>query len=256
MSCGNPRPAPDAGNRMFYGIDGCPAGWIVIGLDGAGDYRVERVERFSALAGLIAESRLTLVDMPIGLPSRAVPDRVCDRAARRLLGRRASSVFPVPARATLAAADYAEACDINSGELGQKISRQSWNILSRIGEIDALFGTAEVSQRQLREMHPEVAFTALNDGVPMGTSKKSAEGRQQRMGVLERWLSAAPAIAALARARFPRRSELADDDILDALVGAVTATHLPRLATLPGKPVRDERGLAMEIVYAQTQYDR
>jgi len=37
---------------------------------------------------------------------------------------------------------------------------------------------------------------------------------------------------------------------LDAMVGAVTAMHSPRIKTLPESPSMDEEGLAMEIVYA------
>ena len=37
---------------------------------------------------------------------------------------------------------------------------------------------------------------------------------------------------------------------LDVLVGAVTAMHLPRIKTLPENPVKDEEGLAMQMVYA------
>ena len=47
-----------------------------------------------------------------------------------------------------------------------------------------------------------------------------------------------------------KRKDVAADDILDALVGAVTAMHLPAIKTLPENPVKDEEGLAMEIVYA------
>jgi hypothetical protein len=34
------------------------------------------------------------------------------------------------------------------------------------------------------------------------------------------------------------------------MVGAVTASFLPRIATLPESPQLDEEGLAMEMVYA------
>jgi predicted RNase H-like nuclease len=43
--------------------------------------------------------------------------------------------------------------------------------------------------------------------------------------------------------------EVATDDILDAMVGAVTAMQYPRLSTLPTNPVSDEEGIPMEIVY-------
>ena len=42
--------------------------------------------------------------------------------------------------------------------------------------------------------------------------------------------------------------QVADDDILDALVGAVTARFDAALETLPDSPIHDERGLRMAIM--------
>ena len=53
------------------------------------------------------------VDIPIGLPERARHGgRAAENAVRPLLGARQSSVFSVPSRAALAAADYRDACRI------------------------------------------------------------------------------------------------------------------------------------------------
>ncbi len=46
-----------------------------------------------------------------------------------------------------------------------------------------------------------------------------------------------------------KRKDVARDDILDAMVGAVTALQFPRIKTLPASPAQDDEGLAMEIVY-------
>ncbi len=40
-------------------------------------------------------------------------------------------------------------------------------------------------------------------------------------------------------------------DIVDALVGSVTATFSDALVTLPEKPEIDAKGLSMEMVYAK-----
>ncbi|MEQ9563370.1 MAG: hypothetical protein RLN69_12685, partial [Woeseiaceae bacterium] len=52
------------------------------------------------------------------------------------------------------------------------------------------------------------------------------------------------------RIRIPPRKDLAKDDILDALVGAVTASFYPSLEVLPHDPVKDDEGVPMEMVYA------
>ena len=83
------------------GVDACKKGWIGI----AGDLRayfavtigelVERAEVDGSLA-------VVGIDIPIGLPERGA--READVLARRVVGRRASSVFATPVRAALEAA--------------------------------------------------------------------------------------------------------------------------------------------------------
>jgi len=52
--------------------------------------------------------------------------------------------------------------------------------------------------------------------------------------------------------RYPRK-QLARDDILDALVTAITASRLDdSIETLPTEPVRDTLGLPMQMVYVLT----
>jgi predicted RNase H-like nuclease len=55
------------------------------------------------------QALVTAIDIPIGLPGGR--PRTVDGEARRLLGPRASSVFPAPARGTLDASSYEEACE-------------------------------------------------------------------------------------------------------------------------------------------------
>ena len=212
---------------MYFGVDGCPGGWLAIGVDEREVVMSHLATSFAALMRALERPRLVLVDMPIGLPSAAVPERGCDRAARALLGRRGASVFPVPSRAALAAEDYATACEINAAELGKRLSRQTWNICAKIRELDAFLARGQ-PRCAIREMHPEVAFAVLNGGAPIAGSKKRAAGRDERLRVLERHLGAARDAVTAVRAQYGRR-QVGDDDILDALVGAVaTADGLGR----------------------------
>ncbi len=80
-------------------------------------------------------------------------------------------------------------------------------------------------------------------------NKKKATGQAERLAVLGRYLPQAEAIYREIRAQWPKR-DLASDDILDALVGAVTASRPEWLASLPDAVEVDELGLPMEIVYA------
>ena len=56
----------------------------------------------------VSAIQVIAVDIPIGLPDSAEP-RAADIEARKLLGKRRSSVFPTPHRAVLEAPTYAKA---------------------------------------------------------------------------------------------------------------------------------------------------
>jgi predicted RNase H-like nuclease len=105
----------------------------------------------------------------------------------------------------------------------------------------------------LREAHPELCFWALNGKESMQHNKKRQEGQQERLRVLARYLPQCQALFEQACAGFPRR-QVARDDIIDALVCAVTARHgYGSYRTAPANPPRDGQGLAMEIVYCERQ---
>jgi predicted RNase H-like nuclease len=240
------------------GIDGCRRGWFFIQLLDSAQFNLGVTERLDTLRNAIITSDLTLIDIPIGLQSSGNEERACDRAARRLLGPRASSVFPVPCRQALSSEVYQEGSAINYRITGRKLSRQSWGIVRKIAETDRLIRKLP-DRGKLREMHPEVCFRSLNLGQPMEHNKKKPLGQAERLTLLGRYLPQAHAIVDKARARWLKK-DLATDDILDALVGAVSASHRETLISLPSTTERDEFGLNMEIVYSDPtkkdhQYD-
>lgn len=240
----------------FVGVDGCRGGWVAARLDSQGSLQPLQVyPSFTELIAATRDANLVLVDMPIGLldqpaPGEASPsERACDAAARALLGVRRASVFSVPVRRAVHAADYRAACDVNAQATGRKISQQAWHICAKIAQVDRVMRATPALQARVRECHPEVCFMALNNGQPMGANKKSPAGQAERRAVLERYLPECAAQIAQARAAY-RRGVLADDDILDAVVLAVSAriAHGHGVPTLPPHPERDAQGLRMEIV--------
>lgn len=238
-----------AGQVSAAGIDGCRAGWFFIVLNQRGEFRHGLATRFEEAIGAVREAGLVLVDIPIGLPGAARPARDCDVAARRAISPRGSTIFPAPSRPALEAPDYAAACVANQEETGRRISRQCWGIVPKIREVDGFLRGA-TKHPPIREMHPEVAFWALNDQSPLLTKKKSRAGLEERLAVLERYCPEARACFSDCEAAY-RRKDVARDDVVDAMVGAVTASLMPRLATFPERPARDGEGLPMEIVYAR-----
>ena len=87
------------GDRVV-GIDWASRGWLCVGLtrtpDGGLAWEASMEPSMHAACRSYADATAILVDIPIGLPAAA--DRACDRDAKALLGKRASSVFWTPCR--------------------------------------------------------------------------------------------------------------------------------------------------------------
>lgn len=219
------------------GVDGCRGGWLMVRryVDrGTADFVI--AERWRDLP----EADMIAVDMPIGLPDSGM--RGCDQLARNRLGPRGMSIFMGLRRPLLEFRDYA-AANAWAKEDGAGLSKQAWNILPKIRELDHIITPA--MQAHIREAHPELAFLTLN-GAPLDHSKKSIEGLKQRsdllrehgFGRIRNWLG----ILSTAHA--------VEDDLLDACALALTAERIldGRGIRLPETdPPRDANGLRMEI---------
>jgi predicted RNase H-like nuclease len=236
--------------RTFVGIDGCRAGWFCVVLHARGNGSCHMAPDGRAISELAARADSVLIDIPIGLPDSGTDGRHCDREARRLLGRgRAASVFSAPARCTLAATGYPDALDLNRQASGRGLSKQAWNIVPKIREMDALLRGNRVLRGVVRECHPELCFWALNGEQAMQYNKKTQEGQLERLRVLTQYFPRSRAFFEQACDGFPRR-QVARDDIIDAMVCAVTARcGFGRYRTLPSQPPQDGQGLTMEMVY-------
>ena len=233
------------------GVDGCPFGWFSVRLPHSGEPKVEKFRTFEKLLDYYGDVGLVLVDIPIGLPE-GPEGRECDRQARKLVG---SAVFPVPTRQTARQAlaspkNYEAACNVESSFAGKKISRQTFGIAPKIGEVDEVMRARQVGVGpRVREVHPEVCFWGLNGRETMRFSKKTWEGEHERVRLLQTLEPRTDHIIADATRSFLRK-DVGRDDILDALVVAVTGLRSQGVPlTLPGSPRKDNSGLPMEMVY-------
>ncbi|MEX1312887.1 MAG: DUF429 domain-containing protein [Desulfotignum sp.] len=233
----------------YVGIDGCRGGWCHVWLDTNGSHGFGILKTIDALSGLVdSTDALVLVDMPIGLKETGPCERQCDRAARKLLKKRGSSIFPAPCRQSLKAMNYPVASALNHAVTGRRLSRQTYHIMPKIRELDDFIRGA--GQRlDIKEFHPELGFLALNRFVPLVFSKKTRSGQMERQKILSRYPPSSSAILSKAKKRF-LRNQAAVDDILDALCGAVAASFKDHLVSLPAEPETDPCGLPMQIVYA------
>ncbi len=231
------------------GVDGCRAGWVVararVRGRGLGRLDITICPTFRDVLNLSPQPRVLAVDMPIGLLDR--PERggrACDRAARRILGRRASCVFTPPSRRILPATTYGPA-------RREGLSRQAFHIMPKIREVDRV--VTRRLQSRVFEAHPELAFARVA-GRPMRFNKKTAAGQRERRHAIAKAIpSLAVRIAGLVEVittTLPRRV-VSPDDLLDAFVLLLTAMRIGRHEALrvPDDPPRDRRGLRMEIWY-------
>ena len=237
---------PPAGARKVVGADGCKGGWAAVALTGD---RVD-VHVFPTVSDLFAahaDAELFIIDMPIGLPE-SPEDMRPEKAARRLLSGKASSIFNCPCRQAVYA-DQKEASAVNKAVLGKALPAQSLGLIPKIRELDKYLTAHPDIRPRVLESHPELCFAMLS-GSPVLESKHTSEGQQKRLDILS---PLCPTVrGAVEHAGFPK-SKAALDDLIDAACLAVVA-HLSLerpLKTLPERPQKDARGLTMQMVYAE-----
>ena len=259
----------------YVGVDGCKAGWVSIGLDDGDCYEVEVFTKFHELASYYSKACVILVDIPIGLVENGLGKRVADSKAEGKMGRRNGSIFHPPSRerayqlARLTYEDSSQLAKDKAWQDGWKGFAQVLGIISKIVEVDHVM-TGCKRPLNVREVHPEICFWALNEKEALSHSKKAkgSIGVKERLEILKCHETKSEEIYehALAlemydctRQKYRRyfRKEIARDDILDALVAAVTAklgcqdNNDYTLKTLPPWPPRDSKDLPMEMVYAE-----
>jgi predicted RNase H-like nuclease len=231
------------------GVDGCRAGWVVVLVEqnskGIQAHQTRLCSRFEEVLILDPKPAAIAIDIPIGLLAESQPGgRECDRQARRLLGRRASSVFTPPTRNLLEATHYEQV-------RAYGLSIQAFGIVPKIREVDRMITAA--LQNLVYEAHPELAFRFLV-GSPMQHNKKIGKGREERLQALAQ----APGdLFRGIRQAFTddlktfKRTQVAPDDLLDAYAVAWTALRIAnqQAECLPANPLLDRKGLRMEIWY-------
>jgi predicted RNase H-like nuclease len=245
------------------GVDGCKAGWTAVVKMPAAEPAMRICKTFAELIDGLPDDAVMAVDMPIGLPAiTRHGGRGPETIVRKLLGERQSSVFSIPSRAAVYAADedftgierwyeahrLASAVARDTSDPPRGVSIQAFGIFSKIRELDRLLLARPELRGRVIESHPEAAFWRLNGGRAMSLPKK-IKGRVNPAGMAERrallarhgydraFLDAAP----------PRGA--GEDDVLDAAaVLLVAARHARGEATpFPDPPGRDEHGIPVAI---------
>lgn len=254
------------GKKVFVGVDGCRAGWFAVFLEGdlegknedSCSWKVELFPEFSCLVDFLKNNYgqaepLTLIDIPIGLKTGGDGERLSDTGARNILKARKSSIFPVPCREAIYEETYEKACEVNERLTGKCISKQAWNIVPKIRDVDSFLIKNENFREKVREVGPEICFQSFA-GFPMKHPKKKVEGFLERKEALGSICAFSDEIVGYALSSY-RRKDLAKDDILDALAAALTAKIGSRygFVYVPHEPETDSKGLKIQMLYCKCE---
>ena len=228
---------------LYIGTDGCKGGWITCILD-HGELRTERYDSISMLVEQYPEFDAFLIDMAIGLQSRADQLRP-DDLARKELGPKASSVFPIPCRQAVYADTEADQKKENIQVLGKSLAKQSIAIIPKIRELDEFLNSHPQYKNRILESHPELDFARLSGSV-VTLRKKEYTGFIKREAILKKYLPEESFSGMWERAK---ELKCNPDDLLDAACLALTAALAARdlCETIPEEPEQDDAGLYMKL---------
>ena len=228
---------------LYIGVDGCRGGWAAAVLD----HGELRLKVYKSIAAIVKEYPLFdafLVDMAIGLRSSRDQKRP-DAAARKELGIKASSVFPIPSRDAVYAEGEEDQKRANLRTLGKSLSKQSLAIIPKIRELDEFLKDNPEYRGKILESHPEVDFARLNGSVVL-SKKKEEPGPTERIHILSEYLDKRDLSN-----MYDKAKELGcgQDDLIDAICLAVTgALHAHgQSESLQEQMEPDEKGLSMQL---------
>jgi predicted RNase H-like nuclease len=226
---------------QIIGIDGCKSGWFSVWQNPDDSIQSSIFSTLNHLKDFFNdEAHLIIgIDMPVVL-SDFIP-READQLARKLLSKKASSVFTAPTPEMLEQPNYERASYVSKRLFGKSMSLQSWYLFPKIKDVQTIIHDAHIN---LYEIHPELSFRAMNHEEVILESKKSKEGFEIRNALLRRHFESFDFESI--RNLYPRK-DVMDNDILDAMavlwsakrIQANEASFLPKI---PEKP-------NMQIVY-------
>mgnify|MGYP001164184362 CR=1 FL=1 len=202
----------------LIGIDGTSSGWIA-SIGSSKDKCVSFITISENLNKLLSDypDSVVVIDMPIELNKKNYL-RECDVLAKRYLGKSfQSSIFIPPLKRVLECTDYQEANMLSKKITGKGLSKQSWNLKSKISEVQ---GISKLSNK-IYEGHPECTFKMLKNET-LKAKKKSVVGIFERLGILKE-AGLDPLSITL---RLEGTPTIKIDDVLDSMVLFITASRI------------------------------
>ena len=226
---------------LIIGIDGCKSGWFSVWENQDKSIHSSVFSNLNELKNFFKnESQLIIgIDMPVVL-SEVIP-RQADQLARKLLSKKASSVFTAPTPEMLDQPNYEKASLVSKKLFGKSMSLQSWYLFPKIKDVQTMIHHEDM---QIYEIHPELSFRAMNNEQVILESKKSHEGFAIRNSLLSMHFE--NFIFEEIRRQYARK-DVMDNDILDALAVLWSAKRIQsnQASFLPQTPEKPN----MQIVY-------
>lgn len=226
---------------LIIGIDGCKSGWFSVWENQDKSIHSAVFSNLNELKNFFKnESQLILgIDMPVVL-SEVIP-RQADQLARKLLSKKASSVFTAPTPEMLDQPNYEKASLVSKRLFGKSMSLQSWYLFPKIKDVQTMIHHEDM---QIYEIHPELSFRAMNNEQVILESKKTHEGFALRNALLSMHFK--NFIFEDIRNQHARK-DVMDNDILDALAVLWSAKRIQsnQASYLPQAPEKPN----MQIVY-------
>ena len=228
--------------KNILGIDGSKSGWVGVKQSSKQEGNLEILFNNKLIDFLSPDIDLIIIDMPVGLDRNIQQGgRLVDKEARKQLLKRKSSIFNAPIRDVLKAKSYNEANSISKSK-GLGISKQSWNLVPKINELDQIM---QIKIRpQIYESHPELCFQTMNED-ELRFSKKENLGIKERKKILikngfdRKFLNK----------NLKKNKNYHPDDFLDACALSWTAKRVinQQNLNLPEDPEKDELGIIMQM---------
>ena len=201
---------------LYIGVDGCKGGWVAAVLDHE-DIRLEKYDSVESIVDRYPTFDAFLIDMAIGLRNSLDKNRP-DDAAKKELGKKASTVFPIPSRDAVYAEGEEAQKQANKRAFDKSLAKQSIAIIPKMRELDVFLNEHPEYKNRILESHPEVSFARLNGAVVL-SRKQEEPGPSQRLDILSEYLERENISGMYDKAKALGCKQ---DDLIDALCLAVT----------------------------------
>jgi len=192
------------------GIDGCRAGWIISKILDDQSLSFHIIDNLDD--DFLKKDNISHIGIDIPLILSKTGKRFADIEARAILKKRSCTIFSPPTLSALKANNYIEASEINFRQSGKRLSKQSWNLFTKIKQAQKFLKYN--NKINLFEIHPELSFMAMNNMNLVLESKKTIIGKKIRIKLIKRFF---PSFSfELIREKY-NKTEVLDDDILDSI---------------------------------------